>query len=328
VRRTVHFALAGGVLAVWSCHQKATPKEDPKAIATVNGEVISRADFEHELAREVQSPDGESTPSPDQLALYKHTVLDNMTERALLLQSARQAGITVAAEEVDRGVLRISSDYPAEGFDQALSEGQLSVAELKQRTAGLLTIEKLFQQEVYPRVALTEDEIRHYFEEHQADFQEAEQVHAQQIVVKDLDEARKVQQLIRQGKRFADLARRYSLSADAKVGGDLGFFKRGVMPPAFDDVFKLAVGQVSEIVASAYGFHLFKVLEKKAARKRELPEVRTVVERKLLQQKRSGAERAFVKALHEHADVQVNEQTLLSITPPKPSAGGSRVAEP
>jgi peptidyl-prolyl cis-trans isomerase C len=317
------------LLLAAACPKKTVPKVDPNVVATVNGEVLSRADFEHELAREVQSPDGETTPSPDQLALYKRTVLDTLVERAMLLQAARQAGLQVAPEEVDRGMMRISSDYPAEGFDEALAEGQVSLAELKQKTAALITIEKLFDQEIYPRVALTEDEIRHYFDEHQEALQEPEQVHAQQIVVKDLDEAKHVQALLRQGKKFSDLARKYSLSADAKVGGDLGFFKRGVMPPEFDEVaFKLGVGQVSEIVSTAYGYHLFKTLERKPARKRELAEVRTEVERRLLREKRTDAQSVYVKALREKADVKVNEDTLLAITATKPGSVGSRIAQP
>jgi peptidyl-prolyl cis-trans isomerase C len=320
-------ALLGVLLA--ACPKEAKPKVEPDVVASVNGETLGRTDFEHELSREVQSPDGESTPSPDELALYKRTVLDNLVERSLLLQAAKQAGITVSPEEIDRGVLRISSDYPAEGFDEALAESQVPLAELKQKTAALLTIEKLFDTEVYPRVALTEDEIRKYFDEHQAQFQEPEEVHAQQIVVKDLEDAKHVQQLLRQGKKFPDLARKYSLSADAKLGGDLGFFKRGVMPPAFDQVaFKLEVGQVSEIITTPYGYHLFKVLEKRSARKVELPEVRVEVERRLLAEKRGDAQRLFVKTLREKADVKINEQTLLAITPSKQGSGGSRIAEP
>lgn len=316
-------------LVLAACPQKAAPKVDPNVVASVNGEVISRADFEHELSREVQSPAGESIPSPDEMSLYKHTVLGDLIERAVLLQAARQAGAMATPEEIDRGVLRISSDYPTEGFDAALAEGQLSLSELKARTAALLTIQKLFDQEVYPRVALTEDEIHRYFDEHQTEFQVPEEVHAEQIVVKDMDDARHVQQLLRQGKKFPEVARKYSLSPDAKVGGDLGYFRRGVMPPAFDEVaFKLAVGQISDIVTTPYGYHLFRVIDRKEARKVELPEVRTEVERRLLGEKRAEAQRTYVKGLREHADVKINEQTLLAITPTKLGSGGARIAEP
>ena len=59
------------------------------------------------------------------------------------------------------------------------------------------------------------------------------------------------------------------------MGGDLGFFPRGQMPPAFDEVvFKLRPGQVSDVVSTEYGYHLFKVMEFKPAGKRDFAEVR------------------------------------------------------
>ena len=65
----------------------------------------------------------------------------------------------------------------------------------------------------------------------------------------------------------ANLARKHSLSPDAKQGGDLGWFERGAMPPIFEQVcFALPEGKVSDVVASSYGFHLFKVIGRRPAR--------------------------------------------------------------
>ncbi|AGC41839.1 putative foldase protein PrsA [Myxococcus stipitatus DSM 14675] len=290
---------------------KSTP--DPTVVATVNGEALSRADFEQELGRELASTEA-AQRTPEEIEPFKRTLLDTYIQRMLLLQAARKNNITVTPEEVDRGVLRLSGDYPAGNFNEVLAQGQLSLAELRAREASRLTIEKLFSHHVYSRVALTEEELRAYYAVHESELHEAEQVHAAQIVVKGLDEARRVQAQLKSGKKFADLARRYSLSADAKVGGDLGFFPRGQMPPAFDEVvFKLGVGQVSDVVSTEYGYHLFKVLERKPARKRDFAEARQWVESKLLEEKRAQAQDAFVKELRDKAQVQVNEATLQAI---------------
>ncbi|MFP2909401.1 peptidyl-prolyl cis-trans isomerase [Pyxidicoccus sp. 3LFB2] len=308
--------LALGVLALGlgaACNKP--PKEDPDAsvVATVNGEVLGRADFEQELWRELASTEAPQR-TPEEVEPFKRTLLDTYIHRMLLLQAARKNNITVTAEEVDRGVLRLSGDYPAGNFNEVLAQGQLSMAELRAREASRLTIEKLFANHVYSRVAVTEEELRAWYAANEADYNEAEQVHAAQIVVKGMDEARKLQVQLKAGKKFADLARRYSLSADGKVGGDLGFFPRGQMPPAFDEVvFKLPVGQVSDVVSTEYGYHLFRVLERKPARKRDFAEVRQLVEAKLLEKKRTEAQEAFEKELREKAQVQVNEATLQAI---------------
>ena len=303
------------LVALFGCPQQQKPKQDPTVIATVNGEVIGRAEFERLLSREAQAMEGTGPRTPEQLEPYKQALLETLVERALLLQAARAANITVTTEDVDRRVLALSSEYPAGTFDEALAKSQTSRAALTRSTRDQLTIEKLLAQTVDARVAVTEEQIRQYFEEHAGDFVEPEQVHAMQIVVKGLDEAKRVQQQLWQGKKFPDLARRYSLSPDARVGGDLGFFARGTMPAAFDEVvFKLSAGGTSEVVSTEYGFHLFRVVEKKPARKRELNEVRNLIEEKLLAGLRAEAQKAYVAELRSKAVVSVNDEAMQSVS--------------
>lgn len=314
------------LLILPACSQQQKPQQDANVVATVNGEVISRADFERELTRESQAMEGIAPRSPEQIEPFKQTLLETMIERLALLQAARDAQVQVSAEEVDRRVLALTSEYPAGTFDTALAQSQTTKTELARRTREQLVIERLIADQVFARVAVTEDQIRREYDENADAWSDPEQVHAQQLVVKGLDEAKRLQQLLWQGKKFPDLARRYSLSPDAKVGGDLGFFKRGEMPPAFDDaIFRLSPGQVSEVVSTEYGFHLFKLVEKKPARKRELAEVRATIEAKLLDGLRAERQKTFVKGLREKAQVKVNDQVLVSVTG-RPLSGAT--AEP
>jgi peptidyl-prolyl cis-trans isomerase C/foldase protein PrsA len=303
------------LLLLAACPQPQKPKQDPAVIATINGEVITRADFERLLAREAQAMEGNGPRTPEQIEPYKRALLETLIERHLLLQAARAAGIDVSPDDVDRRVLALASEYPAGTFDEALAKSQTSRAALVRSTREQLTIERLLAQEVFSRLAVTEEQVRRYYEERPEEFQEPEQVHAQQIVVKGLDEARRIQQQLWQGKKFGDLARRYSLSPDARVGGDLGFFARGTMPPAFDEVvFKLSVGGTSEVVSTDFGFHLFRVVEKRPARKRELNEVRGLIEERLLAQLRAEAQKAYVEGLRQRAVLSVNEESLALVT--------------
>lgn len=310
-------ALSVACVLGWSlagCSKGDGPKEDPNVIATVNGEVVSRADFEKELARELMAMEGTGARTPEEVVPFKRALVKTAVERLLLLQAAKKLGVAVSAEEVDRRVLRLSADYPAGRFDEALVRGQLPLEDLKRKTAEQLTVEKLLQEHVYPRVAATEQELRSHFESHEAEFSAPEEVRAAQIVVKELDEARRVQAQLRAGKKFGELARKYSISPEAAAGGDLGFFARGVMPPAFDAVvFELGVGESSDVVGTDYGFHIFRVLEKRPARKRDFASARQSVEERLLKQKRIEAEAEFLASLREQSQVVVNEQSLAAV---------------
>jgi peptidyl-prolyl cis-trans isomerase C len=297
-----------------SCPEQKRPPPaavDDSWVAIVNGQSISRQEFGRELAQEIDSVDGMARARLAGSEAIKRIVLEGMVERVILLGAAREANISPSTEEVERELLRLRAGYSADRFNEVLAQGQMSLADLKNKTAARLTIEKLFQEQVYPRVAVTEDEIRNYYEQHSADFEQAEQVRAAQIVVKTAQEARNIQQQLRAGKSFDELARKYSLSPDARSGGDLGFFSRGQMPRQFEEVaFRLKVNQVSDVVSTEYGFHLFKLLAKSQARKRPLSEVKRQIEQKLNGEKREQGQEEYVKMLRSKAVVKVSESTL------------------
>jgi peptidyl-prolyl cis-trans isomerase C/foldase protein PrsA len=298
------------ILLLGSCSRQKTAV-DATSVAEVNGEVISREDLQRELRQEAGGSAPLEALSPAALEAFERDVLQNLIDRVLLLRAAKQLNIFVSPEEVEREVLRLRSDYPSDGFERALAEGQLSLAELKQKTSALLTIERLFQQQVYAQRAVTEDEVRQYYEQHSAEFQEPEQVRAAQIVVKTAEEARQIQRQLRSGHSFAELARKHSLSPDARQGGDLGYFPKGRMPAQFDEVaFKLPLNQVSDVISTPYGFHLFKVLAKKPASRQPFAEVRAQLQQRLLSDKRQQAQADFIEALRSKASIKVNPATL------------------
>ncbi len=309
-----------GLSCLLACTRRGPAELDPQVVATVNGEAIPVLEFERELALAYEFPEGGTALAPDQLVALKQTVLQELLERQLLLQEARSRGVTVSKEAVQAAVARLQGEYQDGGFQEALSQGRLSGAEFQAKTAARLTVEKLVDEVVYQRVAVTEEELQGYLDAHASEFQEPEEVHAQQIVVKDVEDARRLRDELQRGKKFSDLARAHSLSADARLGGDLGWFPKGVMPPEFDKVaFSLQPGQISDVVTSEYGFHLFKVLERRPARKKDLAQVRREVERRLLRDKRAKAQADYVRGLREHADIRINQAALDKVSSPRPS---------
>lgn len=308
-------ALTAGVAGpLGGCHRQDLDALGPDSVALVNGDLIRRVDFEQELARELAATELKER-TPEQVEPFKRALLESVIERTLLLQAARELKVQVPPEELDRRMLRLSGDFPAEQFESTLAQNQVSLAELRERTRALLTVERLFTLHVYPRVAVTEAELREAYAAREAELTEPERVRMAQIVVKELDEARRLQAQLKAGKRFQELARLYSLSPDAKVGGDLGFFERGVMPPAFEEwAWKLAPGQMSDVVATDFGYHLFKVLQRRPARKRSLAEVRGELESRLLAERHAAAQAKYIQGLKEKAQVRVNEAALQLVT--------------
>lgn len=134
----------------------------------------------------------------------------------------------------------------------------------------------------------TEQDLHKYYQDHLADFGTEETRHASHILIavpegagaKAVAAARvKAQDILKkihQGVPFAELAKKYSDDpGSAKQGGDLGFFGRGDMAPAFEKaVFSLKPGQVSGVVRTSFGFHIIKLLGIRPGKTKSFDQVR------------------------------------------------------
>ncbi len=150
--------------------------------------------------------------------------------------------------------------------------------------------------------------IKDYFTANKTNYQEEEEVQARHILIK-FDAAKagnkekalsKIQGLKKRlaTEDFAKLAKEFSDDPGSKVkGGDLGFFGKGRMVPAFEKVaFSAKVGDVSEPVESQFGYHLIKVEAKKAAVTKVLADVKSEVAKELIKENKVKAERERVQA--------------------------------
>ena len=285
----------------------------PKPVALVNGEPISadalRRDLDHARAQggEGGSPDGD----------LRRRLLDDAVDRALLLQEARAHNITVGQDQVERMLLRVRGEYPGSHFDDLLAEERTSEAELKARLREQLTVERLFAEQVFPKAQVDEAEVARYYAEHPQEFEQPQQVRASQIVVRTREEAQKLRDEVRRRPQsFADVARRASLSPEASEGGDLGWFGKGSgMPEVFDTCFALPLQTISQVTASPYGFHLFKVTARRTAQHRALDEVRPAIRDRLVRERRARAQDEYLAALRAKARVEIDEKALGAVAP-------------
>jgi len=146
------------------------------------------------------------------------------------------------------------------------------------------------------RITVTPQEIESYYNSNVQQFQAPEQVRASHILLKTdgKDEAavkKQAEDILKQAKApgadFAALAKKYSEDDGSKAnGGDLDYFPKGRMVPEFEQAaFSMQPGQISDLVKSQFGFHIIKVVDKKAASTRTLDEVRAQIQGTLTTQR-------------------------------------------
>jgi peptidyl-prolyl cis-trans isomerase C len=287
--------------------------EAARAVALVNGEAI----FADVLTRELRDARAGAGAADGQGEVLRRRVLDELIDRTLLLQEARARSIVVGQDQVERAFLRIRAEYPGTHFDDLLAQERLSQAQLKARLKEQLAIERLFEEEVFPRLSVVDAEVERYYADHAAEFQEPERVRVLQIVVATRDEAAQLRDKLRRNPHtFGDVARKSSIAPEGKRGGDLGYIGRGAgFPEVFDACFTMPLNAVSEVTPSPYGFHIFKVVDRKGAQRRPLEQAKGAIVEKLSREKRARAQETYVAALRQRAKISVDEKALAQVAP-------------
>ena len=145
-------------------------------------------------------------------------------------------------------------------------------------------------------IAITPQDIESYYNANIQQFQTPEQVRASHILLKTegKDEAavrKQAEDVLKQAKApgadFAALAKKYSEDDGSKAnGGDLDYFPKGRMVPEFEQAaFAMQPGQISDLVKSQFGFHIIKVVDKKAAATQTVDQMRSQIQQTLAAQR-------------------------------------------
>ena len=281
----------------------------PEFVARVNDEYIKREELAKEIALvfEGESPDlsGESW-----MALKK-SLLEGLIERKIILEAAKEMGIE-EGEEWKQSLSLLKEGYGEQEWQEMVR--RYGGEEEWQKGLKEAFIRGKVMDAVCGGIQVGEEELKRYYDEHKEDFRVPERVRVRQIVVQDYRKAMKIHKLLRRKKAsFEDLARRYSIAPEGKEGGDLGFFCREEMPQEFEAAFGLKVGQISRVIQSPYGYHIFKVEEKKKATQLEFPQVKERIRDWILQEKREECFQKWLKERKEKARIEINEEALEEI---------------
>jgi peptidyl-prolyl cis-trans isomerase C len=113
---------------------------------------------------------------------------------------------------------------------------------------------------------------------------------------------------LKKGEDFAKLASEVSDDLGTKAkGGDLDFFAKGSMIPAFEEAaFALKPGELSNMVETEYGYHIIKLEEKKESVLEPYETIKEKVKDMALQEMRKAAVTEFVEKSLKNAKVEIN----------------------
>jgi peptidyl-prolyl cis-trans isomerase C len=297
----------------------ADKKPAGEKVAVVNGVVITRAQFEKELTVHVQrvSRQGQQV-SDEQMVALKKDILEGLIEREVLYQESQRAGIKISDQKVNDQLAGIKKRFPSEEeFEKALLSMNLTEAEVRSQIQRGLAIRELIDQKVANKVVITDEATNAFYTANPKLFNQPEQVKASHILIKvepTADDATKaaarkkitdIQQKLKDGGDFAELAKEYSEGPSGPRGGDLGYFKRGQMVKPFDDaVFSMQTNEVSDLIETRFGYHLIKVYDKKTEQTLPYAEVKDKIAQRLKQEQIEKDATLYVDNLKKGAKVE------------------------
>ncbi len=300
-------------LLFFSCRNKTEEKPeapapsvsaDVRVVATVNGDPITLAEFQERFSRAGFKPEREAEPA------VMEEFLNRLIERKMMLREAQRKRIKIGLPEINKRIEALREEHGKDVTDLLTGQG-IDLEKWKSDVWEDMMIERLLALEVNRRIAVSAAEVKRYYQANPFEFDRPEQVRVRQIVVSTEEEAREVmKELQSKAADFAAVARVKSTAPEAEKGGDLGYFARGEMPAEFNEVFGLTKGGTSGIVKSPYGFHIFKLEDRrKAGRISPEDAYKGIVER-LRREKEDKQYKTWLNGLRARTKFEVNYPAL------------------
>ena len=299
--------------------------EQDAVIVTVNGQEITEAEVDSELQKAIKMmkkrmPPGVEIPE-EQVQQMRTRIVDMKVEQALLSQEANKHNVAVSDAQILEEIKNIAGQR-----GQTMEQVEEEIAAMGMTLDDIMTQvriqkqRKILMETLNPDAVVTDEDAQQFYNQNPQHFSTPEQVQASHILCgkrgikeeeypAELEKITAAKARLNAGESFEDVAKDVSTCPSSDRGGDLGFFGRGQMDPAFEQAaFALEPGQTSDIVKTSFGYHIIKVTDQKEAGTTSFEEAKEQIKGFLTQQKQSEFWAEYSKNMHENATIEYSEK--------------------
>jgi parvulin-like peptidyl-prolyl isomerase len=304
------------------------------AIAVVNGVEIPKSAVDTQIAQMKKSSPAsfEGTTGALVEQQYRAQVLNSLIQLELIKGAAKSLGVSVPSAQVDSYMTQLQQQYGgATALNNAMKAAGFTTATLRSQISDNLLANAVEAKVTTGSVTVTDAQITAYYDQNKTQFSTPAQVHAEHILVAATGTvlAQSLFTQVKAGADFAALAKKYSIDPGSKAaGGDLGW----AAPNSYTPTFAVAVQamKVNEVrlVESQYGWHVIKLLGRRAASQQTLAQATPAIQATLQQTAKTQAFTAYIADLQKKATIQILDANLKKIIDANNavSAGGSTAA--
>lgn len=245
-------------------------------------------------------------------------LLERMIATQLFLARATAADRTVGNEIASKFMADTKRQSSSEeAFKRQLAALGLTVQQFERQVTDQAIVKAVIDRELKTQEAVSQDDVKKFYEQNPKFFQQAEQVKVAQIQFNTRDlppeqverkkaTAKKVLERVNAGEDFSKLVKEYSEDEPSKPQNGQFTIARGQLPLEFESAaFSLKPNQISDLIRTQYGFHIIKLIEKIPPQTAELSKVQDRIRDTLLQEAVQKRLPGFVESLKKEAGVQI-----------------------
>ncbi|HEU4450057.1 MAG TPA: peptidylprolyl isomerase [Gaiellaceae bacterium] len=283
------------------------------AIALVGEREITKAEYDRLLAQAEKTYEAREQEFPaagtPEFAQLRSAIVRSLVEQAEFEIAAEELGVEVSDEDVETRLTELKEQFfegDEERYEAELEKQGLTDAQVRTDTRTRVLSERIFE-EVTKDVQVTDEDVRAYYEENQAQFETPASREVRHILVKQKARADDLYRQIQNGANFAALARRFSQDTASKEDGGRFTAQQGATVPEFDETaFELETGEVSRPVKTQFGWHIIEATSAvKPKSAQELEQVEEQIREQLLEQKRNARINEWVEELRTRFEDEV-----------------------
>lgn len=279
-------------------------------VQQVNEHTLTSKQFANQLARRLKNFDALAAKDPNNIYRIKEEILRDFLVKSLTLDWARSKNIVISEDALDAEVNKLRANYPDDlSFRRALAQENISFSDWREDLRFVLIEREVFKRIDEKIKPPEESEILSFYESHKDRFKKKERIYIKQIVVDETAKADAIKNDLKT-KDFGDLARKYSITPEGKVGGVLGWIEKGTVD-YFDPLF--VAGPSLQTIKSPFGVHIIRVEKKAPPTTLPLAEVRSQIMRDLRAQREQAEYISWLDAQLRSSKILKNEELIKAI---------------
>lgn len=275
------------------CVSYASSRTLDRIAVIVNDRAITVSELADEMIK--RAPDDIKDKSRQAIlkkdGLRKQTI-DEMITDIIVKEEITKRGLEVSDSSLEmfiRNMMQQNRLSTKEELISALALQNLTLEEYKENLRKQIERTKIMNYAVRSNINVSDYDLKNYYMQNLDEARAPDAMHLKNIYIakngkgSSLKRAEAALKKLKAGTKFETVARKYSDDSNAKSGGDLGFLTvKDLNPKIISKLSPLKISEHTDIIKTAGGYYIFKLIEKKKGKVREFEEVKEELRKKLV----------------------------------------------